>query len=133
MSLPQRPLSNIDLDKYAAKFKIPHFRGIYMRDSLPARGPSNYESAIINLDDSSGPGTHWVAYMKNKLKVIYYDSFGNLPPPIELVRYLLSGTHASNNIEYTYDRQQEFGTVWCGHLCLKFLSEFKNDVSNTRN
>lgn len=94
-----------------------------MRDSLPARGPRRYESAIINLDGSLGPGTHWVAYRKTNSKVTYYDSFGNLPPPIELVRYLLSGAEASSIINYTYDRQQEFGTVWCGHLCLKFLSD----------
>jgi hypothetical protein len=94
-----------------------------MRDSLPRNGPRRYEAAIINLDSSSGVGTHWVAYRKKGLDVTYYDSFGNLPPPFELVRYLQSGSEASKNIYYTYDRQQEFGTVWCGHLCLKFLSK----------
>lgn len=122
MPTPQRPLSNIDLENYASKMKIPHFRGVYMRDSLPRSGPQRYEAAIINLDEMSGPGTHWVAYRKNNSRVMYYDSFGDLPPPIELVRYLQSGREASKNIYYTYERQQDFGTVWCGHLCLKFLS-----------
>lgn len=122
MSLPQRPLSNKDLENFAIKMKIPHFRGVYMRDTLPVLGPRRYEAAIINLDSSSGPGTHWVAYRKNDGEVTYYDSFGNLPPPVELVRYLLCGKKASKNIYYTYDRQQDFGSVWCGHLCLKFLS-----------
>lgn len=94
-----------------------------MRDSLPIRGPRRYESAIINLDSISGVGTHWVAYKKRQTEVTYYDSFGNLPPPTELVRYLQTGAEASKDIYYTYDRQQEFDTVWCGHLCLKFLSE----------
>ncbi len=94
-----------------------------MRDSLPMRGPRRYEAAIINLDDSSGPGTHWVAYRKNNSQVTYYDSFGDLPPPIELVRYLQSGREASKNIYYTYDRQQEFASVLCGHLCLNFLAQ----------
>ena len=94
-----------------------------MRDSLPASGPRRQEAAIINLDSASGVGTHWVAYRKNNSKVTYYDSFGDLPPPIELVNYLHKGVEAVKIIYYTYDRQQEFGSVWCGHLCLKFLSE----------
>jgi len=122
-SLPRRPLSNIDLKKYAIKMKIPHFRGVYMRDSLPIGGPRRYEAAIINLDSIKGVGTHWVAYRKNNYNVTYYDSFGDLPPPSELVHYLRSGREASRNIYYTYDRQQDFGSVWCGHLCLKFLSK----------
>lgn len=97
-----------------------------MRDWMPRNGPRRYEAAIINLDSLSGVGTHWVAYRKKKSEVTYYDSFGNLPPPTELVRYLKSGSEAANNIYYTYDRQQKFGTVWCGHLCLKFLSNFEN-------
>ena len=94
-----------------------------MRDTLPWRGPKCYECAIVNLDSSKGLGTHWVAYKKVNSQVIYYDSFGNLSPPIELLEYLRRGSKAATNIYYTYDRQQKFGTVWCGHLCLKFLSE----------
>lgn len=99
-----------------------------MRDSLPASGPQRYEAAIVNLDSTSGVGTHWVAYRKTNSKVTYYDSFGDLPPPIELVQYLHMGSESSKSIYYTYDRQQEFGTVWCGHLCLKFLSESNRKV-----
>ena len=96
-----------------------------MRDTLPVRGPQKYESTIINLDSIRGMGTHWVAYKKNNSDVTYYDSFGDLPPPKELVRYLQTGRQAAKNIYYTYDREQRFGTVLCGHLCLKFLSENK--------
>jgi hypothetical protein len=95
-----------------------------MRDSLPVdSGPRRYEAAIINLDDASGVGTHWVAYRKKKFEATYFDSFGDLPPPIELVQYLRKGSEAARNIYYTYNRRQDFGTVWCGHLCLKFLSD----------
>ena len=40
-----------------------------------------------NLDISSGSGRHWVAYKKTGGKVIYFDNFGNLNPPTEIVRY----------------------------------------------
>ena len=42
---------------------IKAFRGIYMRNSLPRHAAAN-ETAIINLGDKDGPGTHWVAYEK---------------------------------------------------------------------
>lgn len=87
-----------------------------MRDTLPASGPLKQESAILNLDENVGPGTHWVAYKKTGQKVIYFDSFGNLPPPSELVNYLNVGS-----VNYNYQRYQEYDTIICGHLCLKFL------------
>lgn len=90
-----------------------------MRDNLPNSRPRYNESCIINLDSIAGAGTHWVAYKKRGGLVTYFDSFGDLPPPRELVLYLRKFT---DKICYNYERQQNFNTVWCGHLCLKFLS-----------
>ena len=89
-----------------------------MRDALPPTGPLINESAIINLDNSSGPETHWVAYKKKGNDVIYFDSFGDLQPPLDLILYL-----RVPSIKYNYERFQDFGSYNCGHLCLKFLSE----------
>ena len=97
--------------------KIPYFRGVFMRNDLPNGGPRKRESAIINLDDKNGPGTHWVAYRKTGDKAVYFDSFGDLQPPEDLMRYLGVGS-----VEYNHRRYQEYDTVICGHLCLKFLS-----------
>lgn len=93
-----------------------------MRDNLPTSGPRNHETAIINLDGISGRGTHWVAYRKIGRVATYFDSFGDLPPPVELVHYFRKGTHAVEKIMYNYEREQKYNTVVCGHLCLKFLS-----------
>ena len=87
-----------------------------MRNKLP-RKPLVSESAIINLDDAKGPGTHWVAYKKYGNNVIYFDSFGDLLPPTELMIYL-----GVDSLKYNYKRYQDFNTYNCGHLCLKFLS-----------
>lgn len=88
-----------------------------MRDSLPKK-PLVNESAIVNLDNASGEGTHWVCYKKIGNNVYYFDSFGNLRPPLELIRYFGSNV----TVNYNYERQQQFDTVICGHLCLRFLS-----------
>jgi len=96
--------------------EIPQFIGVFSRDKLPLR-PKFRESAIINLDKESGTGTHWVAYRKIGKQVKYYDSFGNLTPPIELQKYF-----EGCNIEYNYNTYQKYNTTNCGHLCLQFLS-----------
>ena len=87
-----------------------------MRDALPD-GPKTNESAIVNLDSTSGDGTHWVCYRKVNNKVYYFDSFGNLKPPRELIRYF-----GECELYYNYKRKQSFDSVICGHLCLEFLS-----------
>lgn len=76
--IPRKPLDNYELMRYARDLGIPHFRGVFMRDSLPRTLPRKYESGIVNLDSTKGPGTHWVAYKKRGNNVKYFDSFGNL-------------------------------------------------------
>lgn len=96
--------------------EIPHFIGVFSRDKLHVR-PKRVESAIVNLDVESSGGTHWVAYRKNGYHVDYFDSFGNLPPPLEVQRYF-NGCE----VRYNYERRQRYNTTNCGHLCLKFLT-----------
>lgn len=88
-----------------------------MRDALPLK-PYKRECGIVNLDNEIGPGTHWVAYIKKNKNIWYYDSFGDLKPPLELVRYF-GGKDA--HIKYNYEKYQNFNTPICGHLCLDFL------------
>ena len=70
----------------------------------------------MNLDDSSGSGTHWVCWMKFNNLELYFDSYG-LPPPDELVKYLKSP------IYYNSNQVQPDGQVFCGHLCLYVLKK----------
>lgn len=94
-----------------------------MRDRLPKNALSN-ECAIVNLDSIHGPGTHWVAYCKNKNDVYYYDSFGNLPPPPELLTYFGS----DSKIYFNYFKYQDFNTFICGQLCLTFLNDINKKL-----
>ena len=116
--LPDRALYDYELIKYAKMLKIQHFIGVFPRDKLPAR-PRRTERAIINLD--TGAGTHWAAYCKKGRRVNYYDSFGNLPPPLELQSYL-NGCE----ITYNYTRYQKYNTTNCGRLCLEFLTSCRS-------
>lgn len=88
-----------------------------MRDALP-RTIRNKESAVVNLDVTSGKGTHWTAYKKNGRIVKYFDSYGKLPPPLELQRYFCGRGRV---IYYNDSRYQNVNDWNCGHLCLAFL------------
>lgn len=88
-----------------------------MRNELPTSIWRN-ETAIVNLDDSNGPGTHWVCYKKLMDSIYYFDSFGNLPPPKELTKYF----GKVPNVLFNYDRRQQDESSVCGHLCLEFLA-----------
>lgn len=112
--LPKRALTDVDIHKFAEN-NVEYFRGVFMRDTLPQK-PHYNESAVVNLDTRWGPGTHWVAYRKRASTVKYFDSFGDLPPPRELINYF-----GDASITYNHDRYQKFNTYNCGHLCLKFL------------
>lgn len=92
-----------------------------MRDNLP-KSIRELECGIVNLDTNKGHGTHWVAYIKRFNNVQYYDSYGNLKPPIEIVNYFNSSGQVK--FFYNHDRIQKFNTVVCGHFCLRFL--YKN-------
>ena len=88
-----------------------------MRDDLPKNGSNKKETAIINLDDKDSDGSHWVCFKKINNRINYFDSFGNLKPPKELVQYFGRGS----KIYYNHDRFQQYNTFECGHLCLNFL------------
>ena len=118
-----KPLSQYDLMPFIKKYNIPHFKGIFMRDSLPFE-PSkteDLESGIMNLDVSSGSGTHWTCWFttfsrlsKDKPVCYYFDSFG-LSPPVEFYNYMNCDIYHS-----TY-QIQKLGDVICGHLCIFVL------------
>jgi len=90
-----------------------------MRNKLPKKIKKN-ETGIINLDNESGEGTHWTAYVKKRKNIIYFDSFGNLKPPKESISYFLSDD-SKNIIKYNYNKYQSFNTTNCGQLCLQFI------------
>lgn len=98
-----------------------------MRNNLPKKMYKN-ECGIINLDNVDGPGSHWTAYRRrqepycgkqDRALITYFDSFGNLKPPLEAIKYFNSNGYCK--IIYNHFSYQSYNTVNCGHLCLEFL------------
>ena len=115
--LPNKPLSNLKIIDAAKKLSLYGFRGVFLRDTLPTKTKLN-ECGILNIDSSSGDGTHWVMWFKKGKDKFYFDSYG-VKPPSELIAYL------ELPIFFNSERVQQNGGVFCGHLChfaLKQLS-----------
>ena len=68
--MPPHPLTNFEIQKYYQN--EPRFNGVYSRDNLTEIKDGAY---VINLDEYSDTGTHWVAlYVNNNNNVTYFDS-----------------------------------------------------------
>ena len=127
INIPDKPLTNIKLSTYSRVVKMPHFRGVYMRDTLPQH-PYSVERGIVNLNISNQAGSHWVYYYRNRNDIIYFDSYGQITPS-EIQRYLKpSGEfdRGSEVIQRNADIVQAANTPVCGHLCLFVLKSLTN-------
>jgi len=100
--------------------KISNFKGVFMRDELKGKAKSN-ESLILNMDESSGSGTHWTCLHVTGNQSFYFDSFG-LPPPIEVANYC-----PNNSRHYSTFKIQKPEEVICGHYCIYVLYKLSNN------
>ena len=62
------------------------FNGVYSRDNLPNKIKDG--AYVINLDEYSDIGTHWVALWVNNNNVTYFDSFGVEHIPKEIIKFI---------------------------------------------
>jgi hypothetical protein len=89
-----------------------------MKNELPKKN-NKIECGIINLEDSSEEGSHWVAYYKNNDKKYCFDSYGKVYPPKEVVKYL-----GPKNLLYNEEIIQNYNDPpMCGHFCLIVLGK----------
>ena len=50
LELPDKPLTNFELSAYARELGIPHFRDVFMTDTLPRQTPHSVERGIADLN-----------------------------------------------------------------------------------
>lgn len=121
---------NTDLQRIAIKKLGSKFSGVYPSDKIPRLNELK-SYAIINLDNSSQPGSHWVAvaYDKNTDKLVFYDSFGRSSKKI------LPSLHAKfggSILDTEDDAEQKMKEDNCGQRSLAFLSYFdKNGLEKS--
>ena len=86
--MPPHPLTNFEMQKYQNE---PRFNGVYSRDNLTKIKDGAY---IINHDEYSDIGTHWVALYVND----DFDSFGVKHIPKEIKAFIDRSSSITTNI-----------------------------------
>ena len=90
------------------------FNGVYSRDNLPNKIRDG--AYVINLDEYSDIGTHWIAlYVKNN-DITYFDSFGVEHIPKEITKFI-----KNKNIKTNIFRIQAYDSIMCGYFCIGFI------------
>ena len=79
---------------------------------------------MINFDEYSNIGTHWVALYVHNNYVTYFDSFGVGHIPKEIKAFInrpLSSALQNKNIITNISRIQAFDSIICGYFCIGFI------------
>ena len=90
------------------------FNSVYSRDNLSKIKDGAY---IINLDEYSDIGTHWVAFWVSNNNVTYFDSFG-----VEHIRKEITKFIENRNIKTNVFRIQAYDSIMCGYLSAGFIN-----------
>ena len=101
-------MTNFEIRKYYKN--KPRFNGVYSRDNLPK---IKYGAYVINLDEYSDIGTHWVAlYVQNNNdSVIYFDFFG-----VEHIAKEIKAFINNKNIITNIFRIQAYDSIMYGYF-----------------
>ena len=74
------------------------------------------ETYVINVDEYSDVGTHWIALLCKKIEIAYFDSFG-----VEHVPEKIKDFIGNKNIKATIFRVQSNNPTMCGYFCIGFI------------
>ena len=72
---------------------------------------------IINLDEFSDIGTHWVALYISNNDVTYFDSFAVEQIPKEIKTFISNG-----NIKTNIFRIETYDSTMCGYFCIEYIN-----------
>ena len=110
--MPSHPFTNFEIQKdYQNE---PRFNRVYSRDNLPK---IKNGACVINLDEFSDIGTHWVALYVHNDDVTYFDSFGVEHIPKEIKASIDRSLSIAANIF----RIQAYDSIMCGYFCVGFI------------
>ena len=86
------PLTNFEIQVYYQN--EPRFIGVCSRDNSPNKIKNG--AYVINLDEYSDIGTHWIALYVNNETITYFDSFGIEHIPKEVKKFIGNRNIMSN-------------------------------------
>ena len=107
------PLTNFEMQKYYQNQT--RFNVVYSRDNLPDKIKDG--AYVINPNEYSDIGTHWVALYVSNNDITYFDSFGVEHIPKETKIFI-----SKKNIKTNIFRIQAYDSIMCGYFCIGFIS-----------
>ena len=111
--MTKHPLTNYEIQAYYQN--EPRFNGVYSRDNLPDKIKDG--AYVINLDEYSDIGAHWIALYVNNKTVTYFDSFEVKHIPKEIKKVI-----NNKNIITNIFRIQAHDSVMCKYFCTGFIN-----------
>ena len=106
------PLTNFEKQKYY--HNETKFNGIYSKDHAPDKIKDG--EYVINLDEYSDIGTHWIDLYELNNNVTYFDSFGVEHTPKEIEKFIDKSAIVTNIF-----RIQAYSSVMSGYFCTEFI------------
>ena len=110
--IPPHALTNFEIQKYYQN--EPRFNGVYSRDNMNDKIKNG--AYVINLDEYSDIGTHWIALYVLNNNVTYFDSFGVEHITKEIKKCIDKSTVVTNSF-----RIQAYDSVMCGCFCIRSI------------
>ena len=107
------PLTSLEIQNYYQNES--KFNGVNSRDNFPNKIKG--EAYIINLDEYSDIGTHWLALYLYNDNVSYFDSFGVEHITKEIKKFINGSLSITTNIF----RIQTYDSIMCGYFCIGFI------------
>lgn len=112
-------LTNNQLEKIAKKYLGKHFLGVYPCDASPKIGKNIKKMSIIfNLSKHDEPGSHYVAVIRKKNSIYYFDSYGKKLTNFHIKMFL---HQFGLKIFYHTQQIQARNSIFCGFYCLAYL------------
>ena len=109
--IPPHNLINFDIQKYYQNEQ--KFNGVYSRSNLTKKIKDR--PYVINLDKYADKGIHWIALFRNRIEIVYFDSFGVKHVPEEIKEFV-----ENKNMIANIFRVQASNSVMCWYFCNGF-------------
>ena len=110
--MPPHQLTNFEIQNYYQNES--RFNGVCSRDNLIKIKNGAH---VVNLDEHTDIGTHWVACYVHNNNVPYFDSFSVEHIPKEIKAFIDCSLSIAANIF----RIQAYDSIMCGYFCIDFI------------
>ena len=107
------PLTNFEIQKYYQNES--RFNGVYSRDNLTDKIKDG--AYMINLDEYSDIGTHWVVLYVLNNDVIYFNTFVVEHTPKEIKTFI-----SNKDIKTNISRIQAYDSIICEYFSIGFIN-----------